>query len=117
MEGLLDDVFRVASLVRRVATHTEQQDYLAQVEEIVELSDARDEILNRVSNVITQVGSRCRMVITLFSSIQIFFPLFSSPGSTVRQLSGAVCLPVGGRQTRVPATVLAIRSHAHSGRD
>ena len=114
MEGLLDDVFRVASLVRRVATHTEQQDYLAQVKEIVELSDARDEILNRVSNVITQVGSRCRMVITLFSSI---FPIFSSPGSTVRQLSGAVCLPVGGRQTRVPATVLAIRSHAHSGRD
>ena len=109
-------MFRVASLVRRVATHTEQQDYLAQVEEIVELSDARDEILNRVSNVITQVGSRCR-VITLFSSTQCFFPLFSSPGSTVRQLSGAVCLPVGGRQTRVPATVLAIRSHAHSGRD
>ena len=51
----MDDVFRVASLVHRVASHSEISDYLTEIEEIVDLSDARDEILNRVSNVITQV--------------------------------------------------------------
>ena len=55
VEGLLDDIFRVSSLVHRVASHTECPDYLMEIEDKAELSDARDEILNRVSSVITQV--------------------------------------------------------------
>lgn len=55
MEGLLDDVFRVSSLVQRVSSHSENSDYLTEIEDIADLSDARDEILNRVSTVITQV--------------------------------------------------------------
>ena len=53
--GLLDDIFRVGSLVPRVAGHVEQPDYLTDVEEIEELSDQRDDLLQRVSNAITQV--------------------------------------------------------------
>lgn len=55
VEGLLDDVFCVSSLVRRVASHSQTGDYQTDVEDRVDLSDTREEILNRVSNVITQV--------------------------------------------------------------
>ena len=55
IEGLLDDIFHVSSLVHRVASYNGSSDYQAEVEEQVELSDARDEILNRVSTFITQV--------------------------------------------------------------
>ena len=53
--GLLDDIFRVGSLVPHVAEHTDQPDYLSDVEEMEELSDQRDDLLQRVSNAITQV--------------------------------------------------------------
>ena len=53
--GLLDDIFRFGSLVPRVAKHNDQPDYLNDVEEIVELSDQRDEVLTRVSSAISQV--------------------------------------------------------------
>ena len=56
MEGLLDDIFRFASLVSRVANHHTQPDYLADVDEIAELSDMRDEVLSRVSAAINSVG-------------------------------------------------------------
>ena len=52
---MLDDMFRFGSLVRRVAAHNDQADYLVDVEEMMELSDQRDEVLARVSNAITQV--------------------------------------------------------------
>ena len=55
MEGLLEDIFRFASLVPRVAKHHTQPDYLADVDEIAELSDMRDEILSRVSAAINSV--------------------------------------------------------------
>ena len=55
IESVLDDIFQTATLVQRVAVHTDQEDYLADMEDIPNLSDARDEILNRVSNAITQV--------------------------------------------------------------
>ena len=38
-----------------VASHYEQPDYLTDVEEIAELSEMKEDILNRVSNAITQV--------------------------------------------------------------
>ncbi len=53
--GLLDDVFQFGSLVPRVARHREQPDYLLDVEEVVYLSDQREEILARVSSALGQV--------------------------------------------------------------
>ena len=55
VESLLDDIFRFASLMSHVASHYEQPDYLTDVEEIAELSEMKEDILNRVSNAITQV--------------------------------------------------------------
>lgn len=57
LAGLLDDIFQFGSLVQRVAKGNEQPDYLADLEEMAELSDQRDEILSRVSSVITQVDN------------------------------------------------------------
>lgn len=93
MEGLIEDVFRVSTLVPRVAKHSGQEDYgvcvvialvstycicayvcvlctslcmnlcalfctivwlQVDVEEIAELSDLRDELMGRVSNIISQ---------------------------------------------------------------
>lgn len=55
----MEDVFRVSSLVKRVASHSETTDYQTEIEDRVDLSDAREEILNRVSSVITQVYDVC----------------------------------------------------------
>lgn len=55
MEGLLDDIFKFASLVPRVAKHSTRSDYLSEVDEIVELAEIREEILRRVDAVIHQV--------------------------------------------------------------
>ena len=56
VEGLLEDIFKFASLVPRVAKHHAQPDYLLDMDEIAELSDMRDEILSRVSAAITSVS-------------------------------------------------------------
>ena len=49
VEELLDDVFKFASLVPRVAVHKGMADYLPEVEELEELLDMREEVLSRVS--------------------------------------------------------------------
>ena len=48
VEGLIDDVFKAASLIPRVAKHMGQEGYHSDVEEIAELSDIKDELLSRV---------------------------------------------------------------------
>ena len=52
VEELLEDVFKFASLVPRVAKHKDMDSYLPEVEELVELLDLREEIMQRVSNAI-----------------------------------------------------------------
>ena len=52
VEELLEDIFKFASLVPRVAKHKEMDNYLPEVEELVELLDLREEIMQRVSNAI-----------------------------------------------------------------
>ena len=56
VESLLDDMFKVGSLVDRIASHKNQENYLAEMEDIVELSDAREELLSRVSTATSQVN-------------------------------------------------------------
>ena len=46
-EGLVDDIFKVASLVPRVATHKGPDDYLSDVEELAELLDLKEELMSR----------------------------------------------------------------------
>ncbi len=53
--GFLDDIFQFAALVPHLASHKEQPDYLAEVEEVAELSDMREEVLTRVSTALSQV--------------------------------------------------------------
>ena len=55
IESLLADTFKFAQLVPRVAKHLEEANYLSDVEEIVELSDQREELLNHTHKVIEQV--------------------------------------------------------------
>ena len=47
VEELLDDVFKFASLVPRVAAHKGMPDYLSEVEELADLIDMREEVLSR----------------------------------------------------------------------
>lgn len=49
-------MFKFATLMPRVAANIRQPNYLSEVEEICDLSDIRDEILQRVSAVIEQVS-------------------------------------------------------------
>ena len=70
----MDDVFRVSSLVKRVASHSKASDYQTDIEDRVDLSDTREEILNRVSNVITQV--RCICICTSHTLVKSTFTLW-----------------------------------------
>ena len=56
MEGLIEDIFKFASLVPRVATHHNRSDYLGEVDDIIELAEIREELQRRVDTVITQVS-------------------------------------------------------------
>lgn len=49
IDGLIDDIFKVASLVPRVAKHKNLTNYMTDVEELAELLDLKEEILSRVN--------------------------------------------------------------------
>lgn len=55
VDGLLDDIFKFATLMPRVAKNDVRSDYLSEVDEIIELAEIRDEILRRVDVAILQV--------------------------------------------------------------
>ena len=55
MESLLDDIFKFATLVPRVAAHAPRANYLQEVDDIMELAELREDILRRVDAVINQV--------------------------------------------------------------
>ena len=55
MEGLLEDIFKFATLMPRVATNTKRPDYLQEVDDIMELAEIREEVLRRVDVAINQV--------------------------------------------------------------
>ena len=54
----MDDIFKFATLVPRVASHTSLPHYLGEVEDIVELSEIKEELIRRVDLVISQVISK-----------------------------------------------------------
>ena len=55
VESLLDDIFKFATLMPRVASHLNRPDYLQEVDDILELAELREDILRRVDAVINQV--------------------------------------------------------------
>ena len=79
MEGLLDDIFKFASLVPRVAKHLPRTDYLAEVDDIIELAEIREEILRRVDAVINQVQAEsssgqpfCKIVMIISGNLAVW---------------------------------------------
>ena len=72
VEGLIDDIFKFGTLMPRLTKLHQQPDYLAELDEIAELSDMKDEILSRVSSAITQVNSQgCTMFTVISIQLQI----------------------------------------------
>ena len=61
VEGVVEDVFNMATLIPRVASHLEATDYVKDMEEIVDLSDKKEEIANCVSLVVDQASKYCSM--------------------------------------------------------
>ena len=49
VDELLDDIFKFASLVPRVATHKGMDNYISEVEELADLLDMKEEIITRVT--------------------------------------------------------------------
>ena len=54
VEGLLDDAFKFASLVPRIAPHRGSDNYQEEVEELAELCDMKEEIMSRVNTAVEQ---------------------------------------------------------------
>uniref|UniRef100_H3ASB2 Dynein, axonemal, heavy polypeptide 9 like n=1 Tax=Latimeria chalumnae TaxID=7897 RepID=H3ASB2_LATCH len=55
VEGLVKDLFRVASFINRVAKHVGKDNYQHDMVEMVELAEIHQEIMNRVKSVIVKV--------------------------------------------------------------
>lgn len=56
IEDLLSDVYQQSVLVKRLAYHYDHENYLPDMEEVEELSEMRQEILDRVSNVMNKAS-------------------------------------------------------------
>lgn len=52
VEGLLDDIFKFASKVPRLATHKESPNYQEEVEELAELLDMRESIMSHINTAV-----------------------------------------------------------------
>ncbi|XP_030637015.1 dynein heavy chain 11, axonemal [Chanos chanos] len=52
LEGLLGDIFKMSAQVKRVAPHVNMEDYQGDMEEMLDLSDLRQEVMERVDDVI-----------------------------------------------------------------
>jgi dynein heavy chain len=54
VEGLVQDVFHMASLIPRLAKHNDMEHYQVDVEDMLELSEMKGELMDRCQNVITK---------------------------------------------------------------
>ncbi|XP_065180851.1 dynein beta chain, ciliary-like [Sycon ciliatum] len=59
VDGLVQDMFKQCSLFARIAPHLENSSYQSDVEDILELSDKRNELMERV-NIASQAGCEYR---------------------------------------------------------
>uniref|UniRef100_A0A8B9JBK1 Dynein, axonemal, heavy chain 11 n=1 Tax=Astyanax mexicanus TaxID=7994 RepID=A0A8B9JBK1_ASTMX len=56
VEGLLADVFKMSAQIRRVASHLDMQDYQDDMDDMLDLLDMRQEVMERVNDVISKVS-------------------------------------------------------------
>lgn len=63
----MEDIFKFATLVPRVASHTSLPHYLGEVDDIVELSEIKEELVRRVDLVISQVIMHTGMVLEVLT--------------------------------------------------
>lgn len=54
IEGLVNDIYSQASKINRLATHNGQDHYQHDMEETDELSEMRNELMERVQNIMNQ---------------------------------------------------------------
>jgi len=57
VDGLVNDMYKFATLMHRVSTQSGRQDYLREVEEISELVEIKEELTQRVDAVINQAST------------------------------------------------------------
>uniref|UniRef100_A0AAR2IKN0 AAA+ ATPase domain-containing protein n=1 Tax=Pygocentrus nattereri TaxID=42514 RepID=A0AAR2IKN0_PYGNA len=55
VEGLLADVFKMSAQVKRVAPHLDMEDYQDDMDDMLDLLDLRQEVMERVSDVVRRV--------------------------------------------------------------
>ncbi|KAL7886390.1 hypothetical protein AOLI_G00041110 [Acnodon oligacanthus] len=56
VEGLLADVFKMSAQVKRVAPHLDMEDYQDDMDDMLDLLDLRQEVMERVSDVVRKVS-------------------------------------------------------------
>ncbi|XP_058249288.1 dynein axonemal heavy chain 11 [Hemibagrus wyckioides] len=56
VKGLLQDVFQMSTQIKRVAPHLDMKDYRGDMDDMLDLSDLRQEVMERVKDVITKVS-------------------------------------------------------------
>lgn len=54
VEGLVTDIYRQAALIPRLAIHTGREDYQMDLEQMVDLSDMRNELMERMNSVMSK---------------------------------------------------------------
>ncbi|XP_053089780.1 dynein axonemal heavy chain 11 isoform X1 [Pangasianodon hypophthalmus] len=56
VEGLLQDVFQMSTQIKRVAPHLDMKDYQVDMDDMLDLLDLRQEVMERVKDVIVRVS-------------------------------------------------------------
>ena len=54
VDGLVGDIYKQASLIERLATHSGQEHYQPDLEDMEELSDMRQELMDRIQNIMNK---------------------------------------------------------------
>ncbi|KAK3551295.1 hypothetical protein QTP70_013939, partial [Hemibagrus guttatus] len=56
VKGLLQDVLQMSTQIKRVAPHLDMKDYWGDMDDMLDISDLRQEVMERVKDVITRVS-------------------------------------------------------------
>ncbi|XP_032221173.2 dynein beta chain, ciliary [Nematostella vectensis] len=56
VEGIVSDIYKMASLVKRLAEHNESEHYEADVEDMLDLSEMRQDLMDRVNGIMNKAN-------------------------------------------------------------
>ena len=75
IEGIVDDAYKLSSLIPRIAKHNGMDHYQIELDDMLDLSEMRHDLMDRVSAVINKVGlwdylltSNCSVSLTICAS-------------------------------------------------